>query len=109
METTLNALERIMIFGALPKEGSFATLKTLRQLKEKIVISEEEGKEFDLQVVKHDGDKESYTWNEKGRASKPFDFTDGECKIIKDGLKDLDKKAALTENHISVCEKFLVE
>jgi hypothetical protein len=100
----LNILQRILIFSVLPKEGSLLTMKTLKNLKEKIVFSEEEIKESELRI-----EDNQYFWNPTKVGDVEFDITEGETKLIVEGLKDLDKQGKITEQYLTLCELFNVE
>ena len=100
----LDILQRILIFNILPNEGTLLTMKTLRALKEKIVFSEEEVKEFELRL-----EDSRYFWNDSKNIGKDFEITEGETQLIVDGLKDLDKQGKITENYLSLCDLFNIE
>ena len=98
----LNILERFMLLQLLPKEGNFVTLKIVRDLQEVLAPTEEEFKELDIKHV--DGNT---TWNEKGREEKEITIGEKASDIIIEALKKLDKESKVTENHISIYEKFV--
>lgn len=100
----LNVLERIVAIAILSdyKEGNFITFKTIDSLKSKLFVTEKEVKEFDLRI--EDG---NYHWNEKGNEEIDIEITDGENKLIKDGLLQLDKESRLTRNHLTLYEKVI--
>ena len=100
----LNILNRILIFTVLPKEGNILTMKTLKSLKNKVVFSEDEVKEYEIRI-----EEDNYKWNPEKDKEVDFDITEGEVKIISDGLKELDTQGKITENYLSLCEMFNVE
>ena len=100
----LNILQRILIFSILPKEGTLLTMKILKDLKDKIVFSEEEIKESELRI-----EDNQYFWNPTKIVDIEFDITEGESKLVVDGLKELDRQGKITEQYLKLCELFNVE
>jgi hypothetical protein len=102
----LNMLERIMGMSVISeyKEGNFITFKTIANLKSKLLVTEGEEKEFELRI-----EDNRYLWNAKGQESIEIELTDGEKKLIKDQLMKFDKDNKLTEQHLSLYEKFVEE
>jgi hypothetical protein len=102
----LNMLERIMGVNIISdyKEGNFITFKTITSLKSKLLVNEEEIKEFDLRI-----ENDRYVWNEKGRESVEIELTPGEIDLIKDRLIKLNSADKLKEEHYSLYEKFIGE
>ena len=97
----LNIIQRILIFSVLPQEGNLLTMKSLKGLKDKIVFTEEEVKEYEIRM-----DEGNYRWNPKKDSYKTFEITEGEEQLITTGLKILDSEGKLTEQHLSLCDKF---
>lgn len=101
----LNILERIVGIQVINEyqQGNFITLKTIDGLKKKLLVNEDEVKKYDLTII-----NDSYNWNPLGNTEfVDFDFTEGETKLIVDKLKELDQKNLLTNNHISLYDKFI--
>ena len=102
----LNIFERIYALSIIDsyREGNFITYKMIKNLRSKLLVTEEESKEFDLKL-----DDDKYTWNEKGSEYRDIDITEGENKLMKDQLVKLDKSDKLLPQHISLYEKFVGE
>lgn len=98
----LNLFERFTIQMILPKEGNFSTLKVLNSLKMSLAPSEEEHKEFE--IIEKDG---RIVWNENGKEEKEIEIGEKATDLIVDALKTLDKNAKLTNEHLSIYEKFI--
>ena len=98
----LNVLDRILLLGALPKEGNFATLKIVRELRESLSFTDKENKELEFQHV--DG---GVKWNEGNEPNKEFKINDTAKDIIAEALKELDKQKKLTEYHFKIYEMFV--
>ena len=103
--------ERIALVGLLPMKGDYAALKTLRRAKEILSFTPEELELYEIKSVAGPDGKPNITWNAE-MASKhvkdcPVDeFT---TNVIRDKLAELNKKRELTEQYMSVYEKFVVD
>jgi len=105
----LNILERLLATGAVAQyetehpKNNFITLKTINKIKDKLLTTEEENKKYNLRV-----ENDNFLWDESGTLEYvDFEFTEGEIKIVSEGLISLDKLEQLTTNHISLYEKFI--
>ena len=98
----LNVLERILALGILPEAGNFATLKIVNDLKMSLGLTEVEYKEFE---VKQKGD--TMTWNEKGAEEREIKMGEKATDILIEALKKLDKEETLTNQQMSLYEKFI--
>ena len=106
----LEVHEPITLLGLLPKEGDYSALKTIRRAREMIAFTPEEQEFYKLKnKIGADG-KPTAEWSTE-RASQqikdvPIDeFT---TNIIRDKLAELNKKKKLTEQYISLYEKFVI-
>lgn len=97
----LTVLERLMLLNVLPKEADFLSLKTLRSLRE--ALSEALAADVDAKNLTRENDQ--FHW--KTEVVKEIEITPRARQIIYDRLKELDKQKKLTDNHFSLCEKFL--
>jgi len=79
-------------------------MKALRSLKDKVIFSEDEVKEYEIRQ-----DEGSYKWNPEKDKEVEFDITEGEVTLISDGLKQLDTDGKITEQYLELCEMFIVE
>lgn len=94
--------ERLMLLQILPLQGSIVTLRINRELSNKVALSEEELKLFD---VKHEGEKIS--WNSSGNQEKEIVIGEKESDIIVDSLKKLDAEQRLVPQMMSLWDKFI--
>ena len=101
----LGVLERIRLLGILPEQGDIGTLKIVRRLRESLSFSEEEIKEMEISFVRSAGQIE-YKWNNKKEKPLVIEFKPMSLRIITDALRDANKAKRLTEQHISIYEKF---
>jgi len=98
----LNLMERLTLLQILPKEGSYVTLKVIRDLQSELAPNEDEFIEFE---IKQEGEKAS--WNEKGREEKEIELGIKSEELIKDALERLDRDKKLTFQHLSLFAKFI--
>jgi len=117
MKIGMNVIERLVAVSLLPKEGSFATLRIIGDLKNKVGIKAEEYTTFDICDVLEDGteirvdkhgkriatkdgievpidgskNKVGIKWNEQGNKEKEFDFMAKEMSLFAEQLRTLEK------------------
>lgn len=108
MEFTV--FDRIMILSALPIEGDFTMLKTLRELREDLSFTNEERMSTGM---KFDSETKDYSWNGGTKLVKKVELDENMVELVKSSLKrallKLNglKKAKL--EHLAVAEKFFTE
>lgn len=100
----LSVMERLILLASLPKEQNYIHLKLLRKLKESLSIDNDEAKKIDFSI-----NGEEFRWNPNAEFEKEVEIGDVEENIIKKELKQLDRAEKLTENHMSLYEKFIKE
>ena len=107
----LSVMERIILLGILPKEGSFANLRLLRSVKEALSFNEEENK-----LLKFRQEGEQTLWEDRtivdGKAvptvpEREFAIGKVVTSLIAKELETLNKQQKLTEQHFSLYEKFI--
>jgi len=106
----LEVHERIALLGMLPKEGDYAALKTIRRAKEMLSFTPEELEFYELRSNVGPDGKSQVNWN-KDKASqqvKDVPVDEYTMNVIRNALAELDRKRKLTEEHMSIYEKFVV-
>ena len=98
----LTVLERIVLLRVLPAEGDFTTLKIVRKLREALSFSEDEHKEFGIEVV--DG---LIRWDAAKDVAKEIPVGEKATDLIVSSLKELNTEKKLTDEHFSLYEKFV--
>jgi predicted transcriptional regulator len=98
----LDVRERIILSQILPKEGSFTNLKLIRVMQEELSFSEAENKILDFKQA-----EDRLTWSEDTVEQKDIKFGEVIEKLIVSKLTELDKEEKLTNEHFSLCEKFM--
>lgn len=99
----LKLLDRIILKGLLRTEGSFIDLTIRKDLVEKIDISQEEIKEFEIKTVGN-----SLEWStEASEKEFEYDLTDLETNAVVEQLKKLDKEEKLSSDHMNLYALFV--
>jgi len=102
----LNVLERVLLGGMMTGyQGSFVNLKLIREGRESLSFNEEETKDLTFTQT---GDQ--LRWNiEASLKYQAVDIQLGSAviEIIKELLQKLNDDAKLTEQHLSIYEKFM--
>jgi len=100
----LTVLERLYLLVLLPQKEDITILKIVRDLKNSLALTEEEYKEFD---VKEENGKTR--WNAKGLEEREIPIGEMAIKVCANALKEANKNKLLTEQHISLYDKFVKE
>lgn len=101
----LNLFERIVVMSLLPKEGSFITLKIIRDLQMELAPTEEEAALSGLVDLETGGIKAENWFAVK---EKEIVFGDIAKGLVVDALKKLDDEEKLRDEHFSLYEKFII-
>ena len=98
----LDVKNRLMLVSQfLPKEGNLLTMTVVKDIKDKVELSQAEMAEYGLKIVKDGG----LSWNEKGNSSsKEIIFTTAELSILKEKVDELDRNAKLTLDVLPLCD-----
>lgn len=105
----LTVMERANLLNILPKEGNFATLRTVRKLRENVGLHEDEMKKWEVKVSP-DGKIEWRVADDEGNPisqEADVEISEQGVDIIKAALRLLDEKKALKEEHFTLYEKFV--
>jgi hypothetical protein len=106
---TFNVFERLFLLsGVFPQQGNFTTIKIVTRLREELSFSEEEHDRYEIKSLP-DG-RISVTKDEVIlQEIKPIQLGKRAREVIVNGLKELDRKKALTQGHILLYERFVGE
>ena len=103
----LTILERIKVQDILslsPIKGNIVGLKEKRLLFEELSFSEQEAKEHEIQFF----DDGRIIWNPAySNSTKPINFPDWIANTVKERLEKLNNDSELTEEYVSLYEKFV--
>lgn len=97
----LNLSERFAVLQILPKEGNFATLKIVNDLRLVLAPSEADYKEFEIFQ-----EGEVLKWNEKGAEEREIEIGEIATAMIVAALKKLNDDEKLTQGQFTIYEKF---
>lgn len=102
----LTLFERFVVRTLLPVEGSYSDLKIIWELRMELATTEEENKLAGLEDLPGGG-TDAENWD--AVEPKVIVFGDIAKGLIVDALKKLDEQEKLTQQHISIYEKFVLE
>ena len=105
----LNVLDRITLLGILPAEGSYLTYKILTNLRTELSFSEAELKDCEIvqRPVEVGGKTEDRIFWSKS-IDKKIEIGEQAKKIIQEAMKKMDDAGKVSEQNISLYEKFMV-
>ena len=98
----LTVHDRILLLKVLPKEGNYANMKILSELCLNLSYSEDEQKEWGIDV---NMETNEVSWDENGEKDIPIGET--ATGIIVDELRKLDSQNKITERVLPIYEKFI--
>ncbi len=102
--------ERFGLLQILPEQGSLLSLKAARILREALIPTEKERKEYKLaEVESPDGKGMRIQWDATADKAKDIEIPPIMAEIIKKKLTEMDKAEKLTEQYIPLYEKFIPE
>jgi len=100
LKIKLGLYERLLVKGILPQEDSFTNLILRKDLIEKIEITQEEIKKFEIKSVENGA-----VWNSKGQKDKlELEISSLEGKYLSEVLKKLDSEKKLSFALVDIYE-----
>jgi len=100
MKIELNIQERLLISTLYPQKSSLKNQIVVRDIKEKVKISQDELTKYDIK--ENNG---VITWNQGKVENKVIDFTQMEIDLLKNQISEADKKNEITQNLVELCLK----
>lgn len=106
----LEVHERLALLALLPKEGDYAALKTIRRAKEMISFTKDEMDFFEMKNVTGANGVPQVNWNDNKAKEQVKDCPVDEytTNVIRNKLAEMDREHKLTEEFMSLYEKFVV-
>lgn len=105
----LSIKERLVLLGSLPETNDIAALRIARKLKESLAFGEEEWEKFSLEYVRQ-GEGGIYNWSpDYDEYEAEIEIGEKATDIVVQALKMLNNNKKLTENHMSLWDKFVGE
>jgi len=102
----LKLFDRLVCMSLLPPEGSFTTLKIIRDLQMELAPTDEEAKLAELEDDLVNGGITAKDWDIV--PEKEIVFGDIAKSIIVKALEKLDQEEKLTQQHFILYEKFIL-
>lgn len=103
MEYKLTIPERVHILNLLPNEGSFVTLRVIREISSIVGFSASEIVNYDIKESNGE-----ITWNDLGNKETSINLIDEQAEIIRKELRKKDADETLNMGIYSVYEKFMM-
>lgn len=100
----LGVLDRIRLLQILPKQGDFLTLRIIHELRQSLSFTEQETAEFGLEV---DAENDRVRWNQQATREVDIPIGPRASSIVVTALTALDKAGQLTEDHLTIYERFI--
>ena len=97
----LTLKERFSLPSILPTQGGFTKLVIKNDIIDKIKITQEEIKEFEIE-----SNGQEVKWNTTKEKDLEVDFTELESNLIKECLSTLDKEEKLNDETFGLYNKF---
>ena len=99
----LNVAERLVLLNILPAEGDLITLRIVQKMRQDLGFTEEEIAALELR-------QEGTLYHWKREFDVPHEIALGPKarEIVRERLETLNKEKKLTEQHLSLCDKFEV-
>jgi hypothetical protein len=107
----LEVHERLTLLTLLPKEGDYAALKTIRRAREMLSFTPAEVEFYQMTTgTAPDGTPQTH-WNtaKAAEAVKDCPVDEYTTNLLRDRLAELSRKKKLTEQYMSVYEKFVLD
>lgn len=103
---SLKVIDRLTILQILPNESDLMTIRIVRSLQDELSFTEEEHSKLNFVV-----NNNVTNWDDSTDILKEFKFAPKALSIIKKAFSDfvlkLDKEGKLTNQFLSVAEKFI--
>ena len=101
----LTIKERLILLNVLPREGDITSLRIVRQLRESLSFSEGDHERLGIKL----GEEGKITWREDVPQESEVEVGRKAADLIEVALRDLDKQKKLTEDYLTVWDKFCPE
>jgi hypothetical protein len=98
----LSVLERLVLLSILPAEGDYLTVKTIRETRE-LVAFDTDAEQYGITTTPEGVKCDDFA------AEKDIHLPPRVMPVIIAALADLNVRKALTDKHLSLYEKFIVE
>lgn len=100
----LTVLERLILLNIIPREGDYKSIKIIRKLKEALSFDEKEHK-----LLKFRQEGQATRWEDNVIKDKEIEIGEIATNLIKETFKTLNTQKKITEEMLSLYEKFIPE
>jgi hypothetical protein len=107
----LEVHERLALITLLPTKGDYAALKTIRRAREMLSFTPEEIAFYEMRTDVGDNGKPQTKWSptKAAEAIKDCPVDEYTTHLFRDKLAEMNRKKELTEQFMSIYEKFVVD
>lgn len=103
-----SVLERFLLLNdVLPARGDITTIRLLRRIREDLSFSEEEHTLLNIRPA--EGNPNQRLWDDPNGHMKSVEFGPKVRELIVGGLKGASDAGQLTDQHLTLCDRFLEE
>lgn len=100
----LTILERLVLGNILPQRGNFTLMIAVKEIKDKVILTSEEIQKFNIIADDH-----GTRWSKEGESYEvDIEFGNTLSVIINEALQEKSKTNELTEEMISLYQKFVM-
>ena len=97
----LSVIERLLLLSLLPREGDITTVRIVADVRHDLSFSEDEYATLGMRI-----ENGSAHWKTDREVPRVFTLGPKATAMIVDSLEKLNTSGKLTEQHLSLCEKF---
>jgi len=94
----LTVKDRIHFSALYPQEGNIVTQLLVKDIQEKVNLTQEESKEIGL---KQEG--QTIVWDDEKAGKKDVKFTETEMEFLKGRVENLNNENKVTQDILSIC------
>lgn len=94
--------DRIVLLSLLPREGDLPTIRIVHELRQTLAFTEDEHETFQ---IKTEGDR--IAWADGADGAKEVSIGPRAHTLIAEALEGLNEEGKITEDHLSLWERFI--
>jgi len=102
----LSLKERLAMQGLYPQNSNFVTQLLVKDVAEKVTLTQAELKKYKVVVNDRDG---TIRWDQKNATDVEYKFTGAELDFLKSRFEVLDKEQKINQENFSLCQKIKEE
>lgn len=102
MTARLKLADRLHLLSVLPPKGGLATIRLVRDLRERLSLGKEE-----LERLEVKSEEDTLRWNAEKDKEKEFSFSGFEIELVVSSLRKLDKEEKMTPSLVPLWDTFV--